>query len=95
MGHGSTVEHDDDAVGRCPADRKRNAHHEDARIGSANALTLCRGRRGGVRGKENKRLWMFIPEQMGALDALASSSNPQKLLDNEIHCPQRKIVSKQ
>jgi hypothetical protein len=48
-----------------------------------------------VRDKENKYCWMFVPEQMCALDANASSSNPQKLLDNKIHCPQRKIVSKQ
>jgi hypothetical protein len=76
MGHGSTVEHDNDAVGRRPADRKKNMHHEDAHIGSANASTLGRGRRGGVRGKENKCLWTFVPEQMGALNALASSLNP-------------------
>jgi hypothetical protein len=60
MGHGTTVEHHDDAVGRRPVDRKRNAHHEDVRVGLANASTQCRGRRGGVRDKEYERRWTFI-----------------------------------
>jgi hypothetical protein len=38
---GPTVEHDDDAVGHRPVHRKRNAHHKDVCVGSANALTQC------------------------------------------------------
>jgi hypothetical protein len=91
---GPTVEHDDNAVGRRPVHRKRNAHHEDVRVGSANASTQCRGRRGGVRDKENKRRWTFVPEQQSALDALASSSDPRTLPNHETCCSSDENVSK-
>jgi hypothetical protein len=91
---GALVEHDDNVGCHSWVDVQRNVHHEDVCFGLANASTWCQGRRGEGFHRENGCCLMFIYEQQCALNMLALSSDPGKLLDNKIHCPWRKTVSK-
>jgi hypothetical protein len=91
MGRGTTV-HEDDTVDRRPVDRENNTHHKDVRVESANASTRCRGRRGGRVCSGNGCCYTFVCEQQDALDALASSSDPQNLSNNKVCCLQKKSV---
>jgi hypothetical protein len=75
MGSKALDKHDDGIVHRRRVDLQRNAHREDVRVGSVNASTWCRGRRGGGVHSRNKHRRMFVCEQQGVLDALASSSD--------------------
>jgi hypothetical protein len=52
-------------------------------------LPIGRGRRGGGSHRKNERRWTFVPEQLGVLDVLASSSDPQNLSNNKVCCLQR------
>jgi hypothetical protein len=61
-------------------DPRKNAHHEDVRVGSANASTQSRSKGGGEFHRRYKHCWMFVHEQQGALDVLMLSSDPQTLV---------------
>jgi hypothetical protein len=92
-GLNASPDHDNDAIRRCQVNLWRNAHHEDVCIGPANASTPSRGRKGGGVHRENGHPWMFVHEQLSALDALASSPNLQTLQSNNFRCTATKSVS--
>jgi hypothetical protein len=79
-------EYDDDVIRRDQVDPWRNVHPKDVHIGSANASTRCRGRR-------NEHCWMSVYEKQSAFNALALSSEPGNLQNNEICGSQQKGVS--
>jgi hypothetical protein len=93
MLHGTLDEHDNDEVHRRQVGPWRNTHREDVCIGPANASASCRGRTGGGVHSENEHPWMFVHEQLSALDVLPSSLNPETLQSNVPRCSVTKNFS--
>jgi hypothetical protein len=86
LGHGALAEHDDDVECCCLVDLTKDAHLKDVRVVVVNASSRHRGKGGGSESG-NKHRWTFVPEQKCALNALALSSDPRKLLDHKFCCP--------
>jgi hypothetical protein len=72
-------EHDDGLKRRRWVNPRKNAQCEDIHAGSADASTGGQSKGGGEFHRRNKHRWMFVHEEQGALDVLASSSDPRTL----------------